>query len=273
MTYLSDLTHSLAGRLGPSLTFYGHDRTELGAPVVARWLSKTANALGEDFSPALYGDDPAGHVLIDLGCTWQNIMWSASATLYGWSVYYPATVFRPENTLRTDKEAVGNVMSHIPFFASEHVQQGPQQPEHMYVPEDTFLNIRVHSDEESALSYPFSGEWVLLQCIDPLTYMWPGPLPENCSDALSELMSHADSVVVPLLDTAPHIEDVLNGTMSHIPSDISRVLLLSEDPYNDMARIVNCWARGMSVVFVDRFEYTCEDVQRIAEFESATLLL
>ena len=89
MSDLSRLVDTLGRTSGPALTWYGEERVELSGPVLARWLAKTANLLGGDLSPDLFGGvgpGSAGTLRLGLGATWQAAVWEVAARLSGWQV-------------------------------------------------------------------------------------------------------------------------------------------------------------------------------------------
>lgn len=80
--------------VGPVLTWYRFSdadtrvllREELGGPVLARWLCKTANLMGTDLAD-LFGNPEDGRVLkVDMPSTWQELVWTLSAALMGWQI-------------------------------------------------------------------------------------------------------------------------------------------------------------------------------------------
>lgn len=84
MTSLPRLIDDLAATASPALTVYCAERVELNGPVLARWLAKTANLLGNEFDPSLFGpaDAPARiHVRVGL---WQDLIWTLAARSMGW---------------------------------------------------------------------------------------------------------------------------------------------------------------------------------------------
>lgn len=88
MVDLERLVGILSSTPSPSLTWYGAHRVELSGPVLARWLAKTANLLGGELSPGLFGGDaPASPptIRVDLGRSWQGVVWEVAAVFSGWS--------------------------------------------------------------------------------------------------------------------------------------------------------------------------------------------
>lgn len=163
---LPDLVTRLFARPGPALTWYGADgaRTELGGPVVARWLAKTANLLGTELAGSLFGEfpspsgaacedaegSPAGIIRVDLGCSWQSLVWTVAAWLSGWTVVGPASISAPGDSLRDEGDATVWVVASLDAAAVEAAE---------------------------------TGVWVLAHDLAPLALGWSGePLPDLSSD-------------------------------------------------------------------------------------------
>ena len=88
MVDLERLVGILSSTPSPSLTWYGAHRVELSGPVLARWLAKTANLLGGELSPGLFGGGESASpptIRVDLGRSWQGVVWEVAAVFSGWS--------------------------------------------------------------------------------------------------------------------------------------------------------------------------------------------
>lgn len=89
MADLAGLVDALSSFHSPALTWYGAERVELSGPVLARWLAKTANLVVGELDPGLFGvgdSCSAPTIRIDLGVTWQGVVWEVAAGLSGWRV-------------------------------------------------------------------------------------------------------------------------------------------------------------------------------------------
>lgn len=240
---LSDLVDALSACRGPVLTWYGGQRVELGGPVAARWLAKTANLLSTELRGDLFdtlagvGSDgtadgggrapePTGTLRVDLGRTWQGAVWTCAAWLSGW---------------RTADEGDPDVW----------VAGSP-------------------GDVQRALG---SGTpWVLAQAMEPLALSWRGPLPDGAVDALAELMGQPDSPVDPgWVDWEPAGD--VDADAALVDEDgrgrPGRVLLLAQDTASTAAALLAVWARGGSAVVVDPGLHDAGERARIAQVEGA----
>lgn len=267
---LPELIASLAARPGPVLTWYGESRTELGGGVAARWLAKTANLLAGDLAGDLFGgvpaapsappvaggeraepvEEPVGLLRMDLGSSWQGVIWTCAAWLSGW------------RTL------------------------GPALPGTDQVDPDVWV---VDSAEEAGDALAQGTPWVLVQAMGPLAVSWTGTLPEGALDALAELAAQSDALEVspvvsprtvvceraatrgsetPLLrrDLDRRVAQLIAGNVDRGPR---RVLLTSLDPIEDTLTVLAHWAAGHSVVLVDGGSATARDLNRIAARERA----
>lgn len=85
---------SLQTYVGPVLTWYRFSdadtrvllREELGGPVLARWLCKTANLLGTDLADLFAEPNEPRTLAVDMPGTWQEVVWILSAAMMGWDV-------------------------------------------------------------------------------------------------------------------------------------------------------------------------------------------
>ncbi len=251
---LSDLVTQLSAHPGPALTWYGRDgaRTELGGPVVARWLAKTANLLGTELAGSLFGEfpspsgaagedaegSPAGIIRVDLGCSWQSLVWTLAAWLSGWTVVGPASISAPGDSLRDEGDATVWVVASLDAAAVEAAE---------------------------------AGVWVLAHDVAPLALGWSGgPLPEGVLDALGELMAQPDGLAVD-----PGVDWRVDGAEA---GDAQRVLVPAGDTAATARQVLAQWAAGRSVVAVDQQIAAGDDqdikaaLQRIARQERARLI-
>lgn len=89
MADLARLVDVLSSCHSPALTWYGAERVELSGPVLSRWLAKTANLLLGELDPGLFGGagrTSAPTIRIDLGPSWQGVVWEVAAGLCGWQL-------------------------------------------------------------------------------------------------------------------------------------------------------------------------------------------
>lgn len=214
---LSELVDTLSARRGPALTWYGADggRTELGGPVVARWVAKIANLLGTDLAGDLFGGVPTsgtGVLLVDLGSSWQSVTWTVAGWLSGWRVLSPID----------ESDATAWVVASLDAAAVDAAQ---------------------------------SGLWVLAQDLSPLALAWGGgPLPEGVMDALGELMAQPDALVVatPAIEAPDSAGNHAGALVDEEDADApERVLLEAQDPTGTARDILGLWAAGRSAVVVD----------------------
>lgn len=279
---LPGLIDSLAARPGPVLTWYGESRTELGGPVAARWLAKTANLLAGDLAGDLFGDgadfdearagadddgfsdpdgekgpSPTGTIRVDLGSSWQGVVWICAAWLSGWR--------------SVEAGAAGIDEGDVDVWVTDRI--GPEHP--------------------AAAS---EGCWVLAQASTPLALSWPGPLPDGVLDALTELSAQSDALeIVPEVSTDLVVakldpdsggtglvrvsdlgqDDRRAGAEATLTADAdagdrasSRVLLTSMGPQEDARRVLTHWAAGRSVVVVDDHDDT--NLDSVSNAEHAT---
>ena len=223
---LSDLVTQLSAHPGPALTWYGRDgaRTELGGPVVARWLAKTANLLGTELAGDLFGefpspsgaardaaaDSPVGVVRVDLGRSWQAVVWTVAAWLSGWRVIAPGSPDGSKGSSPDEGDATVWVVASL---------------------------------DAAAVDAAESGVWVLAHDLAPLALSWQGgPLPGSAMDALGELMAQPDGLVV-----APAVE----WSTGEARGSAQRVLLRAQDTPETARAVLAHWASGRTVVVVD----------------------
>jgi hypothetical protein len=243
---LSELVDALSARRGPALTWYGADggRTELGGPVVARWVAKIANLLGTDLAGDLFGepapapgapagpDSPAHVARVELGRSWQAVVWTAAAWLSGWEVRGGASTDSPGGGAIDEDGAAVWVVSHVESASARAAQD---------------------------------GMWVLAHDLSPLALSWAGePLPEGVLDALSDLAVQPDALVV-----APDAvwEGPADGSPQ--PGGPDRVLIVAGDATSTTRSVLAHWAVGCSVVVADAEPGDDGTLDRIAAQERA----
>ncbi|MCI1788851.1 MAG: hypothetical protein LKI58_12485 [Actinomyces sp.] len=239
---LSELVDALSARRGPALTWYGADggRTELGGPVVARWVAKIANLLGTDLAGDLFGEpapapgapagpgSPARVARIELGRSWQAVVWTAAAWLSGWEVRGGAPTDSPGGGAIDEGDATVWVVASL---------------------------------DAAAVNAAQSGVWVLAQDLSPLALSWAGePLPEGVMDALGELMAQPDVLVVaaPAIGV-PNSAGAPDSAENHAGALVDeedadapeRVLLEARDPADTARDVLGLWTAGRSAVVVD----------------------
>lgn len=226
---LSSLIDTLSSHPGPVLTWYGKDRTELGGPVAARWLAKTANLLGGDLSGDLFGQvdaapspGPGSTIRVDLGCSWQDVIWTSTAWLSGWNL----------------------------------VSEG--------VP-DVWVVASV-GDATDALAQ--GTPWVLVQAMGPLAMSWSGALPDGALDALAELAAQPDALVVTPRDPSPS-HDLPDGPGMRRSTGNGREMLLVSEAHADVTTVLAMWEKGVGVVAVDTSVHDRADQMRIGDAERA----
>lgn len=285
---LSSLIDTLSSHPGPVLTWYGKDRTELGGPVAARWLAKTANLLGGDLSGDLFEDGPAldasdprsagggrgwpegvgrpsptGTIRLDLGASWQSVIWLSAAWLSGWNSV-------TEGVVGVDKSTSMSV-ARVP-------------------PVDVWVTDRLRSEHLSAAA---EGSWVLAQATSPMELSWPGPVPEGVLDALTELAAQSDTLqTVPAVGPETTVLaaeadaseahtmnlrdlDRFQGPDAATSAERNprRVLMTSVSPTVDARSILFQWTAGRSVVLVDPRFHDALETERVAASERATPLV
>jgi uncharacterized protein (TIGR03089 family) len=237
---LSELVDALSARRGPALTWYGADggRTELGGPVVARWVAKIANLLGTDLAGDLF-DEPAPApgapvrvVRVDLGRSWQAVVWTAAAWLSGWEVRGGAPTDSPGGGAIGEDGAAVWVVSHVESASARAAQD---------------------------------GMWVLAHDLSPLALSWAGePLPEGVLDALSDLAVQPDALMV-----APDAVWQGSADGSPQPGGPDRVLIVAGDAASTTRSVLAHWAVGRSVVVAGAEPGDDGTLDRIAAQERA----
>lgn len=299
---LPELIASLAARPGPVLTWYGEHRTELGGAVAARWLAKTANLLSGDLAGDLFGagsdlhasgphsvdggdgepDDadgpsPMGTIRVNLGASWQSVIWLTAAWLSGWRSVPGrlSSVHEGDTASPAGESAVTGIGS-----TSESDAGGV----------DVWVTDRIGPEHLAAVD---AGCWVLAQATAPLALSWPGPLPEGVLDALAELAAQSDALeMVPEVDPGtvvmaprPGVSDALplrlrdlgQSQGEDVPTPAEggplRVLMTSMNPTDDSRSILVQWVAGRSVVLVDPRFHDARTMQRIAESEHSAPLI
>jgi len=248
---LTELVERLRAQPGPALTWYAGDgtRTELGGPVAARWVTKTANLLATELAGDLFGapepsagtvDFPAGVLRVDLGRSWQAVVWTAAAWLSGWQVTFPAP--------GAGATPGGNVSSSDEGDATVWV---------------------VASLDAAAVEAAQSGVWVLAHDLTPLALSWRGdPLPEGVLDALGELMAQPDGVVG--LAPGERRPDISFDHDQRYDESLSgRMLVTAEDSKATTSELLTVWERGGSAVVVDPERHDAQSQARIAQIEGA----
>ncbi len=229
MTTLGALVNLLYQQAGPALTWYGADRVELGGPVVARWLAKSANLLGTDHSPALWGGPEAGTLALTLGRSWQGGVWALAARLMGWHVV-------PTGEGGADLEITA-------ALTEEHLLRAEE------------------------------GAAILAQDLSPLSFAWPGVLPETIGDALGALMAQPDVLACSPGEDAQTVEEFVAASGVPTGPALSRVMVLSVDAEVDAAVLAANWLAGTSVVLVDPDHHDLGAREGIGRAEGAHLLL
>lgn len=169
MTSTLQLFSALSTFPGPALTWYASQsgnaspllRQELGAAVVSRWLAKTMNLLGTDLADLFGGPETPRSILLDMPGTWQELIWTLSASAMGWEIHFADNEQVPECDVLVSNNATAHSGTII----------------------HSFLNV---------------GADVLLHDTSPLALSWHGELPTGAIDALGAIMSQPDSLIVDL---------------------------------------------------------------------------
>lgn len=240
MTNLAHLISTLTTVTGPALTWYGKERTELGGPVLARWLAKTSNLLAEQFGEDLFGDSPAGTASrglhLALGASWQACSWTSAARLSGWEV--------------TGSVAGGLEVAPLArLLVTDHW-------------EDAFEGVLAQ------------GVDVLLHDTAPLSLGWPGEIPPGAWDALGELMAQPDA----LLDVPDEADwPAGRGDDAGAAGATGRLVLTVPTHGDDVATwesfeelcatAVLAWEHGVGVVVIDPTHHDAPARERILATE------
>lgn len=239
MTNLAHLISTLATVTGPALTWYGKERTELGGPVLARWLAKTSNLLADQFGEDLFGTSPTGATSrglhLALGASWQACSWTSAARLSGWEV--------------TGSVAGGLEVAPLPrLLVTDHW-------------EDAFEGMLAQ------------GVDVLLHDTAPLSLGWPGEVPPGAWDALGELMAQPDA----LLDVPEEVEWPSGSGADVVAPGSDRLVLTVPTQGDDVATresfeelcatAVLAWEHGVGVVVIDPARHDAPARERILATE------
>lgn len=236
---------------GPALTWYASQkdatatlvRQELGAAVVSRWLAKISNLLGTDLADLFGGPDVPRSILLDMPGTWQEIMWTLSASAMGWEIHFADEEHAPECDVL--------VSNNMATYSDSLI--------------NAFLSV---------------GADVLLHDTAPLALSWRGDLPAGVIDALGAIMSQPDSLIVDLFHEPSPIPRRSSWASSDLTEDkvavqqhieatpSSRVLLAG--PIHDLpTRVRNLWEIGASVVVIAQ-EIDESERSRIFNAENCT---
>ncbi len=293
MTLLPDLIDRLAANPGPALTYYGVSRMELGGPVVARWMAKIANLLEDNLSPALMGGEDTGSIVIDLGSTWQGVLWRISASLMGWRVCDPRQAAQalpqaqlspvaPTVQLPTVKSAAPTQPTPRQFVSEppappQSVLQEPATSQSVSEPPTPPLpalqaDVYVTNDAAAAEIYVTQGlaTHILMHNLSPMAFTWDGALPAWTVDALGELMAQADGLVVDTPYDPTPLE--LASRRYRVPT-CERLATHTRTPEQDAELTVACWTVGSSLVLIDPLRHPqAHQHAEIARVEGATLL-
>lgn len=260
MLSLHQVVDSLYTQSRPALTWYGPERVELGGPVLARWFSKTANLLTNEytdlFSPAP-GDSQ--HIVVDLPSCWQKIVWISAATLCGWTVSVPARqeLFAHEESpanfpdSNAPSETEGAAVSPATIYVTDRLSPAAQQAQH-------------------------EGADLLLHNLTLYSLHWDAPLPSGAIDALEALMSHNDILendheVMNWPAQALHahsFEPAFNVPQS-VPGDPqqSRIVLHETNALALSVALVELWAIGGSAIVIDPAYHDSDEVASIKRVE------
>lgn len=256
MLSLHQVVDSLYAQSRPVLTWYGSERVELGGPVLARWFSKTANLLTNEYTD-LFSPAPgvSQHIVVDLPSCWQKIIWISAATLSGWTVSVPTRqeAFTPEETPAND------------LANEEHADEAttPLVPATLYVTDRLCPAAREAQKQ---------GADILFHNLALYSLQWDGDLPSGGIDALGALMSHNDILEndheeMDWPEQAPQAhsdEPALSTSDAALGDPRQHRLVLHEA--NALALympLTELWAAGGSTIVIDPAYYGSDEVTSI----------
>lgn len=256
MFSLHQVVDSLYTQARPVLTWYGSERVELGGPVLARWFSKTANLLTNEYAD-LFSPAPgvSQHIVVDLPSCWQKIVWVSAATLCGWTVSVPARQedFAPEDARAA---ALANRPAYTPAAAK-------------LPPVTIYVTDRISPAAQEAQE---QGADLLFHNLALYSLQWEGELPPGGIDALGALMSHNDILENDHEDMdwpehAPRAhshEPALNTPRAALGDPLQHRLVLHEA--NALALympLTELWAAGGSTIIIDPAYHGSDEVTSI----------
>lgn len=256
MLSLHQVVDSLYTQARPVLTWYGSDRAELGGPVLARWFSKTANLLTNEYAD-LFSPAPgvSQHIVVDLPSCWQKIVWISAATLSGWTVSIPACQrgFTPKSAPTDD-------------LANQDIHENSHPP---LAPATIFVTDHPSPAAEEAQR---QGADLLLHNLALYSLQWEGDLPPGGIDALGALMSHNDILENDheAMDWPAHAprahsdEPALNAPRAILGDPQRHRLVLHEA--NALALympLTELWAAGGSTIIIDPTYHGSDEVASI----------
>ncbi|WP_165218726.1 hypothetical protein [Schaalia sp. ZJ1691] len=258
MTTFPQLLGDLSSRRIPVLTVYSHERVELSGPVVARWLAKIANLIGEELGADLFGStSPLGESRPRLYAPlvlWQRVLWELSARFMGWEILDAAGTGPASDKLASDNAAAARI--------------GPR-----VLPGDVVVSNAADTMTAHARGI---GAWVLLQSPSYLAFSWDGDdLDEGELDALQELMAQPDALATPVPSYAPPVEDAvteaLRGqTVFDGPLERGTRIGLLGRPRRLAGEVCDQWLRGCSVVVIDPTCYSPAQADKILSSENVS---
>ena len=219
--------HALLARdARPKITWYGDDgeRVELSGPVLAQWVTKTANLLVEELDAG-----PGFRVLLDLPGHWRSVVWALGVWRVGACVVVPApTAPSPSVALP----------SSVPPPRVAHDEDA-----------DAVLTT-------SPSSWP-GARAVVAVALPALARSFPGPVPTGAIDGAA-VLSYGDALgYVPATDPSLPALVGPSGTVTH--GDVvrpggpsGRVLLDTAGALLDdlLRQVLDVLAAGGSVVLV-----------------------
>lgn len=256
MLSLHQVVDSLYAQIRPVLTWYGSERVELGGPVLARWFSKTANLLTNEYTDLFAPSSGASqHIVVDLPSCWQKIVWVSTATLCGWTVSVPA---------RSDDGEVSQQIEESPGTVNDLHSPATDLP-----PATIYVTDRHSPAAREAQKH---GADVLFHNLALYSLCWDGELPSGGIDALGALMSHNDILendYEPLdwpkgAPRADSNEPALNApnTILGDPHE-SRLVLHEANTLALYIPLTELWAAEGSTIIIDPAYYGSDEVTSI----------
>lgn len=270
----------------PRLTWYGpeSERVELSGRVLANWVVKAANLLGEEADV-----ERDSRVLLDLPVHWRTLVWAAGTWTAGGQVLLP-----PEPEESEEDDPYGEDEDAYPELDDDYEDDEPEDDEEG----EDFVPDAEESDPEVIVTDRPTQDGtslVLAIALPALATEVTEPMPSSALDASALLPGQADELGIlwepeagdPALaggdvvslrgEKTVSFGDLTEWAAQQSPAAFRRTeaaqavrtLCSPESVSSLLAHAVTVWLRGGSVIVVDE-SVTHEQRMRIAETEQAT---